>query len=132
VPIVLLAIECLGIYHNLSVWYTVTDTRTFGAYISVFEAILSLALNSWLIPIISYVGSAIATLSAYTFMMFVSYYYGNKYYPIPYNLKKMGLYLSVSSTFSVISFYVYRANYYVGLSLLTLFLFLVVLLEKYQ
>ncbi|WP_027126207.1 lipopolysaccharide biosynthesis protein [Gelidibacter mesophilus] len=132
VPIILLANLCLGIYHNLSVWYKVTDRTKFGAYISVFGALLTLALNFWLIPIISYVGSAIATLSAYACMMLVSYYYGQKYYPIPYNLKKMGLYLAVSSAFSVISFYVFRENYVVGIGLLLMFLFLVVMLEKNQ
>lgn len=132
VPIILLANLCLGIYHNLSVWYKVTDRTKFGAYISVVGALLTLALNFLLIPIISYLGSAIATLSAYACMMVVSYYYGNKYYPIPYNLKKMGMYLMVSVTFSVISFYIFRDNYSVGISLLILFLILVVMLEKNQ
>ncbi|WP_323027097.1 lipopolysaccharide biosynthesis protein [Gelidibacter japonicus] len=132
VPLILIANLCLGIYHNLSVWYKVTDRTKFGAYISVFGAVITLALNFWLIPIMEYRGSAIATLVAYASMMAASYYYGQKYYPIPYNLKKMGLYLLVSSVFSVISFYVYRENYVIGVSLLTLFLFLVVMLEKNQ
>lgn len=132
VPLILIANLCLGIYHNLSVWYKVTDRTKFGAYISVFGAVITLALNFWLIPIMEYRGSAIATLVAYASMMAASYYYGQKYYPIPYNLKKMGLYLLVSSAFSVISFYVYRENYVIGVSLLTLFLFLVVMLEKNQ
>ena len=132
VPLILIANLCLGIYHNLSVWYKVTDRTKFGAYISVFGAVITLALNFWLIPIMEYRGSAIATLVAYASMMAASYYYGQKYYPIPYNLKKMGLYLLVSSAFSVISFYVYRENYVIGVSLLTLFLFLVVILEKNQ
>ncbi|MBA6151893.1 oligosaccharide flippase family protein [Gelidibacter maritimus] len=132
VPLILIANLCLGIYHNLSVWYKVTDRTKFGAYISVFGAVITLALNFWLIPIMEYRGSAIATLVAYASMMAASYYYGQKYYPIPYNLKKMGLYLLVSSAFSVISFYVYRENYFVGISLLTVFLFLVAILEKNQ
>jgi O-antigen/teichoic acid export membrane protein len=132
VPLILIANLCLGIYHNLSVWYKVTDRTKFGAYISVLGAIITLALNFWLIPIMEYRGSAIATLVAYTSMMVVSYYYGQKYYPIPYNLKKMSLYLLVSSAFSVISFYVYRENYIVGISLLVVFLILVVMLEKNQ
>lgn len=132
VPLILIANLCLGIYHNLSVWYKVTDRTKFGAYISVFGAIITLALNFWLIPIMEYRGSAIATLVAYASMMVVSYCYGQKYYPIPYNLKKMSLYLLVSSAFSVISFYVYRENYVVGISLLLVFLLLVVMLEKNQ
>lgn len=132
VPLILIANLCLGIYHNLSVWYKVTDRTKFGAYISVLGAIITLALNFWLIPIMEYRGSAIATLVAYASMMVISYYYGQKYYPIPYNLKKMSLYVLVSSAFSVISFYVYRENYVVGISLLLVFVLLVVMLEKNQ
>lgn len=132
VPLILMANLCLGIYHNLSVWYKITDRTKFGAYISVFGALMTLVLNVWLIPIIGFKGSAIATFAAYASMMVLSYYYGQKYYPIPYKLKKMSLYLVVSAAFSVISFYVYRYNLYVGIGLLALFLILVVQLEKNQ
>jgi O-antigen/teichoic acid export membrane protein len=132
VPFIIIANFCLGIYHNLSVWYKITDRTKFGAYISVLGAILTLALNFWLIPIIGYKGSAIATLVAYGSMMVVSYYYGQKYYPIPYNLKKMSLYLLISSAFSVISFYVYRDQFLIGIGLMILYLIMVFMLEKNQ
>ncbi len=132
VPIILLANFCLGIYHNLSVWYKITDKTKFGAYISVFGAILTLVLNFWLIPVMSYKGSAIATLMAYASMMLASYYFGRKYYPIPYNLKKIGLYLILSIGLSSISFYQFRANYIVGISMLIVFLAIIYLSEKNQ
>ncbi len=132
VPIILLANFCLGIYHNLSVWYKITDRTKFGAYISVFGALVTLTLNFWLIPVMSYKGSAIATLSAYGLMMFLSYYFGRKYYPIPYDLKKIGLYLSISILFSFLSFYVFRENYLVGIPLLIVFLTIVYFSEKNQ
>jgi O-antigen/teichoic acid export membrane protein len=132
VPFILIANFCLGIYHNLSVWYKITDRTKFGAYISVFGALLTLGINFWLIPIIGYKGSAIATLVAYGSMMTASYYYGQKYYPIPYNLKKMSLYLLVSSAFSVISFYVYRDYFLIGIGLLIIYLIMVFILEKNQ
>lgn len=132
VPFILIANFCLGIYHNLSVWYKITDRTKFGAYISVLGAFLTLALNFWLIPVIGYKGSAIATLVAYGSMMVVSYYYGQKYYPIPYNLKKMSLYLLISSAFSVISFYVYRDHFLIGIGLMILYLIMVFMLEKNQ
>lgn len=132
VPLILLANFCLGIYHNLSVWYKITDRTKFGAYISVFGAIVTLALNYWLIPIMSYKGSAIATLSAYGLMMLLSYYFGKKYYPIPYDLKRIGIYLSLSILFSFISFYVFREIYSVGIVLLIVFLTIIYFLEKDQ
>ena len=131
VPVILIANFCLGIYHNLSVWYKITDRTKFGAYISIFGAFLTLALNFWLIPIMSYKGSAIATLSAYATMMFLSFYFGRKYYPIPYNLKKIALYLFVSIGLSVFMFYSrFRGNYTMGIALLIVFLGIVYFSER--
>jgi O-antigen/teichoic acid export membrane protein len=132
VPIILIANFCLGIYHNLSVWYKITDRTKFGAYISVVGAIITIVINYLFIEDYSYKASAIATLAAYAVMMFLSYYFGRKYYPIPYNLNKIGLYLFVSIVFSFLSFYQFRYNYTIGITLLIVFLGIVVFLEQKQ
>lgn len=132
VPIVLLANFCLGIYHNLSVWYKITDRTKFGAYISVFGAIVTLIINIVFIPNYGYRASAVATLVAYASMMMLSYGLGRKYYPIPYDLKKIAFYLIMSSLLSAVSFYYYRSNYYIGFAMLIVFLGSVILLEKNQ
>ncbi len=132
VPLILLANLFLGIYHNLSVWYKVTDRTKFGGYISVAGAVLTIVLNLLLIPVISYTGSAIATLGAYGLMMMLSFYYGQKHYPIPYDLKKIGGYLALSIFISALSFYVFRGNYFVGIPLLLVFIGIVYLSEKEQ
>lgn len=129
VPIILLASFCLGIYHNLSVWYKVTDRTKFGAYISSVGAIITLAINISLIPKIGYMASAWATLAAYGSMMILSYYFGKKYYPIPYNMRKIVFYLSVSLVFSILSFYVFNRNLIAGSLLLLVFLGLVYKME---
>ena len=130
VPIILLANLCLGIYHNLSVWYKVTDRTKYGAYISVIGALITLVLNFALIPIISYKGSAIATLAAYSSMMVISYFIGKKHYAVPYDLKKIGFYLLLSIVFSVFSFYVFEGNLWIGTSLLLVFMTLIYFFEK--
>lgn len=130
VPLIILANFFLGIYTNLSVWYKLIDKTYIGAYISIVGAIITLALNFLLIPTMSYYGSAIATITAYGSMMFISYYLGNKYYPIPYDLKKIGGYLSLSIVFSAISFYGFRENYFVGIALLLAFLYFIYYNEK--
>ncbi len=132
VPIILLANFCLGIYHNLSVWYKITDRTKFGAFISVIGAVITLVINFVFIKDYSYKASAVATLVAYASMMLLSFYFGRKYYPIPYNLKKIGLYLLVSIGFSILSFYKYRGVYIAGIGMLIVFLGLVILLEKNQ
>lgn len=130
VPIILLANLFLGIYHNLSVWYKVTDRTKFGAWISVFAAAVTLILNYLLIPIIGYVGSAIATLVAYGSMMVLSYLYGQKYYEVPYELKRIGGFLILSILFSALSFYVFRGNLWIGTAFLAVFIAILAYLEK--
>lgn len=130
VPLIILANFFLGIYNNLSVWYKLTDKTIIGAYISIVGAILTLILNYILIPKYSYYGSAIATISAYGSMMLISYILGNKYYPIPYDMEKIGAYLGISILFSVISFYGFRENYFVGIPLLLVFLYFIYHNEK--
>jgi O-antigen/teichoic acid export membrane protein len=130
VPLILLANLFLGIYHNLSVWYKVTDRTKFGAYISVFAAIVTLVLNYILIPIIGYMGSAIATLSAYGSMMVLSYLYGRKYYDVPYEAKKISGYLLLAIVFSAISFYAFNGNILIGTALLIVFAVIMFYSEK--
>ncbi len=130
VPLILLANLCLGVYHNLSVWYKITDRTRFGAYISLVGAVITLGINFLLIPEISYMGSAIATVAAYGSMMVLSFYLGQKYYPIPYDLQKIGTYLVLSIVLSALSFYVFRNNYYIRIALWIAFLILVISQEK--
>lgn len=130
VPLIILANFFLGIYHNLSVWYKLTDKTKMGAYISIVGAIVTLALNFMLIEKFKYVGSAIATIAAYGTMMCISYVLGNKYYPIPYDLRKIGGYLGLSILFSVIYFYGFRENYFVGIGFLALYSYFVYYNEK--
>lgn len=130
VPLIVLASFFLGIYHNLSVWYKVTDKTRYGAFISLIGAVVTIAVNYLLIPQISYMASALATVLAYGTMMCLSYYLGRSRYPIPYNFRKIVFYLGISILFSAISFYGFDRNIYIGLILLFLFLGLVYKLEN--
>lgn len=117
VPLIVLANFFLGIYTNLSVWYKLINKTHIGAIISIIGAILTLLLNFWLVPIMSYYGSAIATIAAYGTMMFISYYMGQKQYPIPYEIDKIGKYIAIAVLFSALSFYIpiLRKSYIFGI-----------------
>jgi len=136
VPLIILANFFLGIYTNLSVWYKLIDKTHIGAYISLVGAAVTLILNFLLIPYMQkhgsdgYMGSAIATIAAYGSMMLISYIMGNKHYPIPYDMKKIGGYLGLSIAFSCVSFYYFRQNYWVGIPLLIVFLYFIYHNEK--
>lgn len=129
VPLIILASFFLGIYHNLSVWYKVTDKTRYGAFISLVGAIITIGINYLFIPVIGYMASAFATLIAYGMMMVLSYYFGKSHYPIPYNFRKIIFYLSVSISFSALSFYIFDRNLFIGIFLLLFFLGLVYRLE---
>jgi O-antigen/teichoic acid export membrane protein len=93
VPVLLLANLCLGVYYNLSVWYKLSDKTMHGAYISIFGAAVTIALNIWWIPIFGYTGSAWATLVCYASMMVVSYFVGQRYFKVPYDVMKFAGYV---------------------------------------
>lgn len=93
VPLLALGNIFLGIYYNLSVWYKLTNKNTWGAVITVAGAVITIVLNIVLIPRLHYTGAAIATFCCYLFMMLSSYLLGQKYYPVPYAVKKLLAYL---------------------------------------
>ncbi len=93
VPILLLANLCLGIYYNLSAWYKLSDRTNFGAYMTLVGAAITIGLNILWIPTMGYVGSAWATLACYATIALLSWYFGQRYYPIPYNIKRVLGYL---------------------------------------
>lgn len=130
VPYLLLGYVCLGIYMNLSIWYRLSDQTRFGLYISMIGAIITIVFNFVLIPKYSYMGSAWVSMIAYFVMMVISYILGQKYYPIPYNLKKISAYLIVATILSFCSFFVFKRNIYIGNGLLIAFIGVIVYLEK--
>jgi O-antigen/teichoic acid export membrane protein len=103
VPILLMANVFLGIYYNLSIWYKLTDKTKLGALVSIVGAVITLVLNWLWIPKYSYMGCAWATLICYFSMALISYLLGKKYYPVPYNLQRIGTYLALAVSFYAIS-----------------------------
>ncbi|MCC6684351.1 MAG: oligosaccharide flippase family protein [Bacteroidia bacterium] len=92
VPVLLMANVCLGVYFNLSIWYKLSDQTNKGAIISILGAIITIVLNIWWIPLYGYVGSAWATFICYFAMMLISYVWGQKAYPIPYQTGRIAAY----------------------------------------
>jgi O-antigen/teichoic acid export membrane protein len=95
VPLLALGNIFLGVYYNLSVWYKLTNKNMYGAGITICGAAITIVLNILLIPIWHYTGAAVATFCCYLFMMVCSYVLGQKYYPIPYAVKKLVSYITL-------------------------------------
>ncbi len=96
VPILLLANLCLGVFYNLSVWFKLTDRTIYGAFISIFGAVVTLSLNFLLIPVMGIMGAAWATLICYASMMIVSYIFGQRFYAVKYDLPRILSYLGLA------------------------------------
>jgi O-antigen/teichoic acid export membrane protein len=104
VPVLLLAYLCYGVIVNLSIWFKLSGRTKFGAVISLFGAVITLTLNFIFVPRYSYIACAWATLAAYSGMMFLSYFLGQKYFPISYNLRAISVYSVIAFSFYGMSF----------------------------
>jgi len=102
VPVLLFANICLGIYYNLSVWYKLTDRMRMGLYITVMGAVITLIGNYIFIPHWGMYAAAWTTLICYAAMVVVTYFAGQKYFPVPYPVKKLLAYLTVMLVFFLI------------------------------
>ncbi len=106
VPVLLLANLFLGIFYNFSIWYKLNDMTKYGAYLAIFGAIITIVLNLILIPIYGYVGSAWATLICYVSMTLLSFYWGQKYYKVPYHILNAVFYFVLALALYFLSIYI--------------------------
>ena len=104
IPIVLLGELFFGIYFNLSLWYKLTDKTRWGAYMSFFGLAINVTIIVLFVPRFSYIAMAWAGFIANFTMMTISYFLGQKKYPIPYNLKTAGFFFLLA----VVSFAGFR------------------------
>ena len=130
VPIIVIANLCFGIYYNLSTWYKVTDRTHFGTLISWFGAGLTIVLHFLFLKKYGFMVSAWVTFIAYFLMMVLSYFLGQKYYPIPYRIKKISFFLILLMIFSLISVYIFKYNFWLSNSLFVIYSGILLYSEK--
>lgn len=103
VPVVLSANLLLGILFNLSIWYKLTDRTRFGALIALSGSIVTIGLNLLLVPVFGYSGAAWTHFFCNLTMVAISYVLCRKFYPIPYDLKHIFLYIGLAYSLFFIS-----------------------------
>lgn len=130
IPIIVIANLCFGIYYNLSTWYKVTDRTKIGTVISWAGALITIILNVVLLKKFGFMVSAWTTLAAYFTMMVLSYFLGQKYYPIPYRIKNISLCLILLMVFSYISYELFNANFWIGNLLFLIFTGIIIYSER--
>lgn len=100
VPIVMAAEIMMGIYFNLSFWYKLIDKTIWGAWFSGAGCAVLVAVNILFIPRFGYMACAWAGCAGYGTAMLLSYFVGQKYYPINYPLKSIAVYVLLAALFS--------------------------------
>lgn len=113
VPLLLLANLFLGVYYNIAFWFKLSDKTSFGTLITVVGAAVTVAGNIILIPLIGYMGCAVAFLTSSFVMMALCYVLGEKHYPVPYDVRSAvgyvagaGLLIWASQQFSIANLWV--------------------------
>lgn len=99
VPIVMAAEIMMGVYFNLSFWYKLIDKTIWGAWFSGIGCIVLIAVNIIFIPRYGYMACAWAGFAGYATAMTLSYFVGQKYYPIRYPLKSIAAYVGIALLF---------------------------------
>ena len=96
IPIVMMAEIFMGVYFNLSFWYKLTDQNWWGAVISAISVVVMVGINVLFVPKIGYWACAWGGFAGYGIAMLISYFLGQKKYPIPYDLKAIGKFVLVA------------------------------------
>ena len=134
VPIVMLGELFFGLYFNLSLWYKLTDKTKWGAYMSLFGLIITLSILIVFIPHYGYMACAWASFFANLSMMVISYFLGQKHYPIPYNLKTARNFVLLTLVLGGFMFlnFIYSPNVVVRIALNTIIvvIYVVVTIKK--
>ena len=134
-PIILLANLFAGIVLSLSFWYKHSGLTKFAVVITGTGLLITIGLNMVLIPRIGNLGAAWTRLICEAAMIVVSYFLCRKYFPIPYNLKRIGAYFLVGAALYVAGMLANEtlpriASVPIDISLLALFCIFVVRTEK--
>ncbi|MCX6213146.1 oligosaccharide flippase family protein [Spirosoma sp.] len=96
VPLLLLGNLFLGVYQNIGLWYKLTDKTKFGTLFTLIGATITIVGNIALIPVMGYMGCVVVFLTSSFVMLVLCYVLGEKYYPVPYNVRSAAGYILVA------------------------------------
>ncbi|MBU0561409.1 MAG: oligosaccharide flippase family protein [Bacteroidetes bacterium] len=105
IPIISLSFILLGMMSMFLLGFHYTKRTTFNAYIVISGAVLNIALNLLLIPLLDFYGSAVSMVISFLIMTMLSYKYSQKVYFIPYEIKKISLMILLGSAYYFLSLF---------------------------
>lgn len=89
IPLVLLPVVFNGMTYIFQTGMLIKKETKFAFYVSVFSAILVLALNRWLIPIFGLYGAAAASLVVSLLNALLTCAASNRFYPVRYEFGRL-------------------------------------------
>lgn len=104
IPILLFASLLSGVMVNLSFWYKFNDKTFFAIIITGIGLLITVVINIALIPSLGYTGSAWGRLISTLAMVLLSYFLNQKYFPIPYDVKRIGEYFGLAAVLFGLSY----------------------------
>ncbi len=110
VPVIMLGKLFYGIYLNISIWFKLKDKTIYGLYFTLLGAVITIAGNMLLIPVLGYDGSAITVILVYVSMTVACYLSGRKHFPVPYKIGPMAIHILVGIILVALSFVIQLDN----------------------
>ncbi len=95
-PVILGANILMGVWLNLSFWYKREERTNYALYITLSGVVAAIIANLALVPRWGYFGAAWARLLSESVMCAVSYYLCMRYFPTPYNIRRIVEYVALA------------------------------------
>lgn len=92
-PVVLGANVLTGVWLNLSFWYKREEKTSLAIVVTGAGLVSMLVFGFWCIPVWGYYGAAWARLASESTMVAVSWWLNRRFYPTPYDWRRIGEYV---------------------------------------
>lgn len=106
VPIMMLSYMLLGMLFNVSMWYKLSEMTNMAIWITLAGLVVTAVVNIVFMPEYSYWAAAFGHLASYTVMFIISAALGAKYYPIPYNWKRIFMFFGLMAIIYAASLFI--------------------------
>ena len=95
-PVVLGANVLTGVWLNLSFWYKREEKTSLAIVVTGAGLVSMLVFGVWCIPVWGYYGAAWARLASESTMVAVSWWLNRRFYPTPYDWRRIGEYVAAA------------------------------------
>ena len=122
IPLILLGQLFSGIFYSQSLWYKLSDQPMFGLFLGIIGGTITIAINIIFVPIFGFIASAWASLICFFVMVVISYFLGHHYYPIPYQVGTVLLYILLGVFLYYIATFIYFDKFFIRIAFNTILL----------